>query len=399
MPPPGLRTLLFCATLNCAAGAVRERDRDALWELYSLTGGASWKFNRGWSPGGDPCALSARWVGVGCMDPCDQFRDGQTCALGRVSSLVLDQNDLIGDLSNWTGVGMLTNLTIMDLSLNSLAGTLPTQIGRVEHLHSLNLLRSGMQGTLPTELGELNSRTQVPLHEINIAQNAISGTIPPSLGSHTALVSLNARSNLISGAIPSSLTGMGELSTLYLQDNAIEGTLPEPLSGLSSLRYLEVSRGRLSGTVPPAIGSLPLLQVLHLEANLLSGSLPDELTDLRILRTLRLADNWLDGEIPSRIGNLQRLEVLDIYNNSMVGDIPSSIRDLIELRELYLAHEHLLPLRKRYCGQRLPDLGKYSYRIVREEYDQMMASYCPEDQLHSTEFTFSTLQESGVYEQ
>ena len=31
------------------------------------------------------------------------------------------------------------------------------------------------------------------------------------------------------------------------------------------------------------------------------------------------------------------------------GDVPSSIRDLHELRELYLANEHLLPLRELSC--------------------------------------------------
>ena len=95
---------------------------------------------------------------------------------------------------------------------------------------------------------------------------------------------------------------------------------------------------------------------------------------------------------------MRRLEVLDLYNNSLTGDVPSSIRELTELKELYLDNQHLLPLRKRYCGQRLPDLGKYSYRIIRDEYDQMMASYCPDDEIFDTKFTFSTLQDSGMYE-
>ena len=32
---------------------------------------------------------------------------------------------------------------------------------------------------------------------------------------------------------------------------------------------------------------------------------------------------------------------------------------------LYLANEHLLPLRRKYCGMRLPDAGKYSWRMLR----------------------------------
>ena len=88
------------------------------------------------------------------------------------------------------------------------------------------------------------------------------------------------------------------------------------------------------------------------------------------------------------------LEVLDVYNNSMTGDVPASIGTLYDLQELYLANEHLLPIRLHYCGQRLPDLGKYNWLIVREEYDIMMRSYCPDDgRLLTTQETFGRLQD------
>ena len=51
---------------------------------------------------------------------------------------------------------------------------------------------------------------------------------------------------------------------------------------------------------------------------------------------------------------------------------------LINLRLFYVPDEQLLPLRLRYCRQRLPNVGKYSYRIVREEYYRMASSLCPE---------------------
>ena len=122
------------------------------------------------------------------------------------------------------------------------------------------------------------------------------------------------------------------------------------------------------------------------------------LARMRGLRTLKLADNRFGGEIPTQIGSLHGLEMLDLYNNRFSGDIPPTVRHLHELRFLYIDKEHLLPLRKRYCGQRLPDLGKYSYIIIRDEYDKMMATHCPDDELYDTAFTFSALQDSGVYE-
>ena len=113
-----------------------------------------------------------------------------------------------------------------------------------------------------------------------------------------------------------------------------------------------------------------------------------------MLYSLKLGDNLLVGNLPDSVGKLRRLQWLDVYNNSMSGDVPEGIRELGELRELYLANEHLLPLRRRFCGQRLPDVGKYSWRVIREDYDQMMASYCPPHELLSTEQTFQRLQDS-----
>ena len=42
-------------------------------------------------------------------------------------------------------------------------------------------------------------------------------------------------------------------------------------------------------------------------------------------------------------------------------------------------------------------LVQYSWRIIREEYKHMTALAC--DDMYDTSFTFSPLQDSGVYEQ
>ena len=40
-----------------------------------------------------------------------------------------------------------------------------------------------------------------------------------------------------------------------------------------------------------------------------------------------------------------------------------------------------------------PRLGKYSWRLVREEYHKMMSVYCPDEQMRDTVDTFSALPE------
>ena len=55
--------------------------------------------------------------------------------------------------------------------------------------------------------------------------------------------------------------------------------------------------------------------------------------------------------------------MLAVSNHSMGGAVPPTIRELTELRELYLANAPLLPLRMRYCGQRLPDVHDGRRRV------------------------------------
>ena len=54
----------------------------------------------------------------------------------------------------------------------------------------------------------------------------------------------------------------------------------------------------------------------------------------------------------------------------MVGAVPANISLLTNLKELYLDNEHLTPIRQRFCRTRIPNVGKYSWRIMREEYRQ-----------------------------
>ena len=110
-----------------------------------------------------------------------------------------------------------------------------------------------------------------------------------------------------------------------------------------------------------------------------------------------MQDNQLNGNLTkfTTLGNLRNLVTLDLYENAMTGDVPASIQNLTSLQYLYLDNQHYMPLRQKYCRQRLPNNGKYNYRIVREEYQQMTSVVC--ENPHDTNFAFNPLQVSGVY--
>ena len=178
--------------------------------------------------------------------------------------------------------------------------------------------------------------------------------------------------------------------------------------------------------MPPSIGNLNVLNDLSLFSNSISGSLPLELGSIAPLRYLRMQDNRrthkhstrapspphfltrplisslsraraVDGNLTNfyTLGNLRQLITLDLYNNQMYGDVPAALQNLTSLQYLYLDNQHYKPLRQKYCRQRLPNNGKYNYRIVRDEYVQMTSVVC--EDMHDTNFAFNSLQESGVF--
>eukprot|EP00966_Prymnesium_polylepis_P208605 4832996-Prymnesium_polylepis.1 len=68
----------------------------------------------------------------------------------------------------------------------------------------------------------------------------------------------------------------------------------------------------------------------------------------------------------------------------MLGDIPASIKNLTNLKALYVQNEHLTPVRQRYCRQRIPNVGKYNWRLMREEYQRFTSVMCPD--MHDTDY-------------
>jgi len=396
-----LRAVLLMLFAALAASKMRRADKAAIVHFFKLMGGEHWYKNDGWDvePGGsDPCDLRTHWTGMGCLDPCDIYRDGPDCAFGRVTALYLRDNNLTGSLTNWTGIGDLHNLTWLDLSVNMISGTLPAEIGNIQNIEVINLAWNKLEGPLPSTLGNINSNGYAHLNELSFEWNNFEGTLPSEIGLLTKLRKLDLGYNYkISGSIPPSVTNLTELQVLYTNGNRMTGELPEQLGNLRDLRFLNFSENNISGTLPPSIGDLTDLSDLTLMHNRISGSLPLEMGNMYSLRYMRINDNELNGNFTkfTTLGNLHSLITLDLYNNRMTGDLPASLQNLTSLQYLYLDNQHYLPLRQYYCRQRLPNNGKYNYRIVRDNYLQMTALPC--ENMHDTNFAFNSLQESGVY--
>jgi len=439
-PMPLLLVLLVLCLLASTDANCRGLDRTALIRLYEATDGANWVNNRNWNitsgtsaenKANDPCDPEKRWFGVGFIDPCEKYLDdiigegaerdylvrirglGQGCFAGRVTSLNLRRNGLKGNFSIME-LGDLANLTYVDLSFNELQGSVPSEVGRWNNVQYISLQHNSLEGYLPSELGTINSQgplassgcgiddpcplgVQLKLTDLSLQENSFSGSIPSEIGELTHLKVLDLSANNLTSSIPAELGRLTDLQVFYLRENKLDGSLPPGLLyNLTELRYLMFQQNQLTGGVPTDVGRLQKISDLFMYENRLDEALPDEIGDMTVLQDLRLQDNLIPGEIPGSIGKLSRLRYLDLYNNRMVGDVPPGIANLTNLQELYLQNEHLTPVRQRYCRMRIPNVGKYSWRMMREEYRSMTAVVC--DDMHDVDFTFNSLQYSSSYD-
>ena len=224
-------------------------DREVLVALYNATNGPKWRRSDHW--------LSDRPIG-------DWY--GITTEEDRVVTISLRHNGLRGGIP--ASIGMLSNLTVLDLEANYLFGSIPSEIGNLSRLTDLNLPGNSLRGGIPDSLGNLK---------------------------HLELLALDG--NDLYGNIPRRIGNLLNLTHLGLSDNILDGAVPPSIGNLKNLSYLNLSYNKLSGEIQNAIGSLPVLDGLVLVGNRLTGKIPTELEELR-LRELRISDNAFTGCLP-----------------------------------------------------------------------------------------------------
>ncbi|OMO90211.1 hypothetical protein CCACVL1_07467 [Corchorus capsularis] len=102
--------------------------------------------------------------------------------------------------ANKNGTGLF--ITQIDLGSQGLKGYISEQISLLSNLINLNLSSNSLEGTLPTGLG------QKSLAKLDLSNNQFSGSIPESLtSSNLQLVRLN--NNLLEGRVPEELYSVG----------------------------------------------------------------------------------------------------------------------------------------------------------------------------------------------
>ena len=254
----------------------------------------------------------------------------------RVVHLVLDQRGLSGRIPS--ELGLLSQLSLLQLTDNELQGTIPPELGRLGKLELLILAGNDIGGGIPADLADLAS-----LSHMSLTGNDLSGDIPPELSSLTKLRSLYLDDNRLSGEIPGTLGSLSNLRFLYINDNQLSGEIPSELGDMSTLEVLSLDGNRLTGVIPAELGDILTLEVLSLDGNLLEGAIPSVLGRLVKLEVLSLAQNRLTGEIPAELGAIPNLKSLSLNSNEFSGCIPKELEDV--------PRNDLISLGLEFCGE------------------------------------------------
>jgi hypothetical protein len=225
------------------------------------------------------------------------------------------------------------NLGSLDLYVNSLEGTIPSQLGRLMNLEVLSLTDNSLAGTIPSELGNLMN-----LGSLNLNDNWLKGTIPSELGKLVNLEVLDLNDNALYGTIPSELGHLVNLEVLAHCDNSLLGTIPSELSNLVNLAVMFLFGNSLEGTIPSALGSLRCLEALDVNHNSLSGVLPLSIVGWEHLQSANLSTNRFSGPTETfAVKNFTSLQVLDLSLNRFTGTIPASVFALPMLQAVILS--------------------------------------------------------------
>ncbi|KAF2296503.1 hypothetical protein GH714_040478 [Hevea brasiliensis] len=222
---------------------------------------------------------------------------------------------------NWSGIqcNKAGSVAYVSLTNSGLKGTLESLIITFlsfPNLINLNLSNNSLNGTIPSQIRYLSK-----LNFLDLSFNSITGSIPQEIGMLRSLTVLELSDNCLSGPIPSFIGNLTKLAILHLGRNQFSGSIPQEVGMLTSLSHLSLSDNNFTGTIPTSIGNLTNLSTLFLDVNKLSGTLPIEMNNMTCLRSFIVFSNRLSGHLPQNICVGGLLIYFATFDNDFTGQM------------------------------------------------------------------------------
>ncbi|KAH7674542.1 Non-specific serine/threonine protein kinase protein [Dioscorea alata] len=172
--------------------------------------------------------------------------------------LFLSQAGISDTLPNWFW-DWASTISVLVLSHNGMKGKLPTSLefGVVAYLV---LSSNFFEGPIPNSF--LNVRS------LDLSNNSLAGTLPSKINETIPILdTIDLSNNKINGTISSTWCELENLSQLILSNNSLSGIIPTCFRNNSNLVVLDFSINHLSGHVPASIFLPPALEILLLSRN------------------------------------------------------------------------------------------------------------------------------------
>ncbi|XP_060216318.1 receptor-like protein 38 [Lycium barbarum] len=277
-----------------------------------------------------------------------------------------------------SNVSILQKLYSLDLSYNSLNGTIPSWVFNLPSFRELKLhhnqfSRVADELKINPALGELDlSHDQLSgpfpssiysltyLESLDLSKNNFIGLFPSSILSLTGLERLDLSSNSLSGPLPSNASMLLMLFSLDLSNNSLNDTIPSwvpsSISKLNNLRLLDLSHNNFSESDPHCLGSMIWLKVLDLRRNNFTGSLSPLCAYSTSLNTIALNGKRFEGPAPMSLLKCDHLEIFDVGNNTINDTFKAWLGTLEQLQVLILRSNKFngpISTRKKLCFPRL----------------------------------------------